>query len=102
MALLQIFLNLTIQSQSSAGKKKVRREPKIEAIPEEASRPEAGFESILSSGEETDEKDELFPSIALHSRSLYTRGPAVTSVEDVSPIEEETKEVATKLADPLE
>jgi len=55
------------------GEKKACREPKTEAIPEETSRPTEGLESIPSSGEETDEDDEILPSASLHPRGLRTR-----------------------------
>jgi len=62
-------------------------------MPEEASRLEMGLKSILLSGDNTDKEDEISPSAALCPRSLRTRGPAVIGVEDVSRVEEETREV---------
>ena len=69
---------------------------------EEASRPEAGLESILSSSEDIDEEDELSPSASLRFKSLHNRSPVVIGIEDVPPAEEEKREVAAELVAPPE
>jgi len=87
---------------SSVGKKAhARREPEIETITGEVSKPKAELESILPSGAETDEEDEISPSATLHPRSLRTTGPAMTGVED-APFAEETGRVAVESAAILE
>ena len=84
---------------SSVGK--ARQEPEIETITGEVSKPKAELESILPSGAETDEEDEISPSATLHPRSLRTTGPAMTGVED-APFAEETGRVAVESAAILE
>jgi len=61
-----------------------------------------GLEPILSSGEETDEEDELAPSSNLRPRSLYAKGPVVIGVEKMLHAEEDTERVVVESATILE